>query len=106
MDKPGGAECACEGLTSPGNLDSTKEASDMREDFHIKQVSEHELWRLLFRFLGEAEVEALSHKSLDRLRIAQKRARLCAMELQLRGVQLQIDLRQREQEPGGRQIDR
>lgn len=74
----------------------------MREDFHIKQVSDRELWRLLWRFLGEAEVEGIHQRSADRLRIAQKRARLVAMELQLRGTQLQIDLRQREEEAGSR----
>lgn len=74
----------------------------MREDFHIKTVGDRELWRLLYRFLGEAEVEALGQRSADRLRIALRRTRLVAEELKLRGVQLELDLRQREKEPRGR----
>ena len=70
----------------------------MREDFHIKQVSGRELWRLMFRFLGEAEVEALPMRGSERLRIAQRRARLVAEELRLRGTQLELDLRQRQKE--------
>lgn len=70
----------------------------MREDFHIKQVSNMELWRLLYRFLGESEVEALSHRGVDRLRIAQRRLRLVADELRLRGTQLELDLREAQKE--------
>jgi hypothetical protein len=71
----------------------------IREDFHIKQVSQAELWRLSYRFLGESEVEAMAQRGSDRLRIALRRLRLVQDELKLRGVQLELDLREREQKP-------
>jgi hypothetical protein len=72
----------------------------MRDEFHIKQVSRQELWRLAYRFLGEAEVEAIASSTRDRRPIALKRLRLVLDEIRLRAVQMELDLRERQQKAG------
>lgn len=89
---------SCEGPTAGDCTQPIGRMAVLREDFHIKQVSHQELWRLAYRFLGESEVEAFSVRGPDRLRIAQKRLRLVLNELKLRGTQLELDLRQTQKE--------
>jgi len=69
----------------------------MREDFNIKRVSVKELWRLTDLTLAQLGAEIPPNLRLGGLRRAEKRLSALLSELKLRGVQLELDLREREQ---------
>jgi hypothetical protein len=78
----------------------------VRQDFDIKRVSTKELWRLMDLTLAEIGSELGPTLQSAGLRRALRRALALESELKLRGVQLELDLRQREQVPAHGHIDR
>lgn len=71
-------------------------AYGMREDFNIKRVSTRELWNLTDLTLAQMGAEIPTNYQSAALRRAQKRLSALLSELKLRGVQLELDLRQRQ----------
>lgn len=78
----------------------------MREPFDIKRVSTRELWTQLDLALAEIGSTLSPNLGNAALRRALRRSVAVATELKLRGVQLELDLRQREQIPRHGHIDR
>jgi hypothetical protein len=75
------------------------------QDKQIVTADTRMLWRLAIRFLGDLEIAWVSGRPPEELRRLFQKLRDCLNELRLRGVQLEIDLREREQVPAARKVD-